>query len=229
MSIHVFLPCRKGSQRIPNKNTKNFAGIDGGLLRIKLEQLINVRSVETIVVSSNDEIVLDFVNKYKNNKIVIDERPDYLGSSTTSTDELIKYVPNVIAEGHVLWTHVTSPFLSESGYEKIIRKYHLSLDEGYDSLMTVKELRGFIWNEKEPLNYDRNVEKWPRTQTIESLYEIDSAVFINSVKNYKANGDRIGSRPFMYVQNDECSIDIDWPEDFRFAEYVWKRKMNPNN
>lgn len=33
MSVHVFLPCRKGSERIPNKNTKDFAGVKGGLLK----------------------------------------------------------------------------------------------------------------------------------------------------------------------------------------------------
>ena len=33
--ITAFLPCRKGSQRIPDKNVKPFAGIEGGLLKIK--------------------------------------------------------------------------------------------------------------------------------------------------------------------------------------------------
>ena len=99
MSINVFLPCRKGSVRIPNKNTKEFAGIKGGLLKIKLDQLLRLTSIESIIVSSNDDVVLDYVNTYKDSRVVVDERPDHLGTSETSTDELIKYVPEIIREG----------------------------------------------------------------------------------------------------------------------------------
>lgn len=225
MSIHVFLPCRKGSERIPNKNIKDFSGIKGGLLKIKLEQLLNVSTLDSIVVSSNDEKVLDFAFKYcTDSRVRIDERPDYLGESGTSTDDLIKYVPTIIPTGHILWTHVTSPFLNELGYEAIIRQYYQALSNGYDSLMTVKELRGFIWNKSAPISYDRNAEKWPRTQTIEPLYEIDSAVFLNSAEQYISMNDRIGLKPSMYIQDAESSIDIDWPEDFLFAELYWKAK-----
>ncbi|HAS8557963.1 TPA: acylneuraminate cytidylyltransferase family protein [Vibrio vulnificus] len=221
MTISVFLPCRKGSERIPNKNTKDFGGVKGGLLKIKLDQLLKVKRVEEIHVSSNDEVVLDFASTYKNSKIIIDERPDFLGKSNTRTDELIEYVPKIISSGHVLWTHVTSPFINENGYDAIISKYLSAVNEGYDSLMTVKELRGFIWNKNTSLSYDRKVEKWPRTQTIEPLYEIDSSVFMNSVDQYIKFKDRIGMNPFMYVQNFESSIDIDWPEDFLLAEKLW--------
>ncbi|GAM69534.1 acylneuraminate cytidylyltransferase [Vibrio sp. JCM 19236] len=224
MSINVFLPCRKGSQRIPNKNTKEFAGIKGGLLEIKLGQLIKCKSIDTIVVSSNDDVVLDFVSKYSDNRIVIDERPEHLGSSETSTDDLIEYVPSIIQEGHILWTHVTSPFIDQEVYDNIISSYKKGLNEGFDSLMTVKEIRGFIWNKTGPISYDRNIEKWPRTQTIEPLYEVDSSVFMSGVKLYKQLNDRIGVNPFIYVQNGDQAIDIDWPEDFTYAESRWLRK-----
>lgn len=55
----VFLPCRKGSQRVPNKNTRSFAGIEGGLLRIKLEQLLACKKIDKIYLSSDDEVVLN--------------------------------------------------------------------------------------------------------------------------------------------------------------------------
>jgi CMP-N-acetylneuraminic acid synthetase len=32
----IFLPCRSGSERVPEKNTKPFAEVEGGLLTIKL-------------------------------------------------------------------------------------------------------------------------------------------------------------------------------------------------
>ena len=54
----AFLPCRKGSQRVPNKNTRTFAGIEGGLLRIKLEELLKAQLIDEIILSSNDDEVI---------------------------------------------------------------------------------------------------------------------------------------------------------------------------
>lgn len=222
--ITAFLPCRKGSQRIPDKNIKPFAGIEGGLLRIKLDQLLNCKKVDRIILSSNDERILDFAKNLNEDSIIIDERPDYLGSSSTTTDTLINYVPSLISEGHILWTHVTSPFMDSHDYDALIDAYFNGLDNGYDSLMTVLKLQGFIWDKSGPVSYERKGLKWPMTQNIEPLYEVDSGAFISSVENYKKYQDRIGKKTFLLTQEKLKSVDIDWPEDFTFAEELWKRK-----
>ena len=49
--------------------------------------------------------------------------------------------------------------------------------------MTVTKIQKFIWNDVEPLNYDRSLEKWNRTQTIEPLLEVNNGAFIASKKN----------------------------------------------
>jgi CMP-N-acetylneuraminic acid synthetase len=219
--ITAFLPCRKGSQRIPDKNIKPFAGIDGGLLKIKLEQLLACPTIDSLCISSNDERVLDYASSIKDSRIIIDHRPDYLADSTTTTDELIKYVPSIISEGHVLWTHVTSPFITGIDYTQIIDTYLNNLDLGYDSLMTVLKLQGFIWDENEPISYNRSNLKWPMTQNIKPLYEVDSGIFLSSVKNYKTFSDRIGISPFLFEQTKSKSIDIDWPDDFVLAEKIY--------
>lgn len=222
--ITVFLPCRKGSQRIPNKNVKDFAGIKGGLFSIKLKQLKKCTLVDQIIVSSNDARVLDLASADPDSRIVLDERPEHLGNSSTTTDELINYVPSIIKEGDILWTHVTSPFITESDYTHIIETYYKSLDLGYDSLMTVLKLQGFIWDENGPVSYQRSTLKWPMTQNIKPFYEVDSGVFLSSLANYKTNFDRIGDKPYLYVQEKMKSIDIDWPDDFKFAEDIWNFK-----
>ena len=221
--ITAFLPCRRGSQRIPDKNVKLFAGIEGGLLKIKLDQLLACKNIDSIVVSSNDERVLSFANNITDSRIIVDDRPDHLGSSTTTTDELIKYVPSIITEGDVLWTHVTSPFITELDYTDIINRYSEALTNGYDSLMTVLKLQGFIWDENKPISYDRNDLKWPMTQNVKPLYEVDSGVFLSSIDNYKKLDDRIGEKPFLLEQGKLKSVDIDWPDDFTFAEELWKK------
>ena len=221
--ITVFLPCRLGSQRVPDKNIRNFAGIEGGLLRIKLDQLCKVNSIDSIILSSNDARVLDFAAKYSDSRLVLDERPDELGRSTTTTDELIQYVPKIIREGDILWTHVTSPFFNDLDYEQVIKCYYEKIKTGYDSLMTVFKVQGFIWNKNGPLNYNREPLNWPMTQNLEPLYEVDSAVFLSNLESYINYNDRIGQRPFLFEQDKNKSIDIDWPEDFTFAEKLWTK------
>jgi CMP-N-acetylneuraminic acid synthetase len=224
--LTVFLPCRKGSQRIPDKNIKSFAGVPNGLLQIKLEQLLNCTLVDQVILSSNDDRVLEYAASITDTKLVLDQRPDWLGSSETTTDQLINYVPSLINDGHVLWTHVTSPFIDENEYDKIIRLFYEKLTQGYDSLMTAKKIQTFIWNEFEAVNYDRNIEKWPRTQTIKPLYEIDSGAFIAPIEAYLSYSDRIGIKPFIYPLDGCKSLDIDWPDDFILAEQVFKKLHN---
>ncbi len=220
--LTAFLPCRLGSQRVPNKNIRDFAGVKGGLLKIKLDQLCKVARLDHIVVSSNDPRILDFAAKYNDSRIIVDERPDALGLSSTTTDELINYVPEVIPKGHVLWTHVTSPFLDENDYTKIIDKYVSVLNKGYDSLMTVLKLQGFIWDTQGPISYDRDDLKWPMTQNINPLFEVDSGAFLSTIDNYKKYKDRIGQNPYLLEQEKSKSIDIDWPEDFILAEKLFQ-------
>ncbi|MDW5288998.1 acylneuraminate cytidylyltransferase family protein [Formosa sp. PL04] len=220
--ITAFLPCRAGSERVPEKNTKLFSGIKGGLLAVKLNQLLQTPLINRIVVSTNDQEVIDIAKNIDSN-IIIDRRPEHLATSATSTDELINYVPDIIKEGHVLWTHVTSPFLTNDVYEKAILKYLEEIEIGtFDSLMTVNKIQSFLWNDKGSVNYDREVEKWPRTQTISELYEINSGIFLNSVDNYNKYGDRIGQNPFMFKSEGYASFDIDWPHDFKLGEMIYK-------
>ena len=65
--VNVFLPMRAGSERIFEKNTKTFANIQGGLCKIKLEQLILCDLVENIIISTNDHRVTEISN-YINSK-----------------------------------------------------------------------------------------------------------------------------------------------------------------
>lgn len=225
MKITAFLPCRKGSARVPRKNIRPFGECEFGLIELKLRHLLVTEAIDSVVLSTNDDEILEYASSIKSKKLFIHVRSEHLSSSETSTDELIGHALSLIPEGHILWTHVTSPFVDESSYMDMINCYKLKLNEGFDSLVSVTPLQGFIWNNDGPLNYDRSVEKWPRTQTIQTLYEINSAVFLNSVENYIQYNDRIGKRPFLYKLDKIKGLDIDWEEDFVMAEYLLSHVM----
>ncbi|AXX87641.1 acylneuraminate cytidylyltransferase family protein [Malaciobacter marinus] len=222
--IIAFLPMRKGSQRIKNKNIKKFANIKKGLTFIKISQLLKVKEIDKIIVSTDDKKVIDIALSFDSKKIHIDKRPKELATSSTSTDELIKYVPKIIKKGIVIWTHVTSPFIDEKIYSKMIKTY---LDnKNNDSLMSVTKIQKFLWDKKNPINYNRKKEKWPRTQTLNPVYEVNSGAFINEIKNYKKFNDRIGKNPILFELDTIQSFDIDWKEDFEIAQVLWEKYYN---
>lgn len=224
-NISIFLPCRAGSERIPQKNIRPFAGVKSGLLEIKLQQLLKIPQIDEIVLSTNDDLIIKYVRKLNNSKINLDIRPEHLCTSTTTTDELIQYVPSVMKNvEHVMWTHVTSPICNEQDYTKAIDEYFEALAKGYDSLMSVTLLRKFLFYKNgKSVNYDRSIELWPRTQTLSPIYEANSAFFINSINNYTLYKDRIGKSPYFYELDQLKSFDIDWEEDFKIAEIIYKQ------
>jgi len=226
--IIVFLPCRRGSERIKDKNTRLFAGIEGGMTSIKMQQLVDCPEIDNIVISTDDPKVADicqsFAEKYTK-PIKIFERPPHLATSNTSTDELINYVPEIISSGIVLWTHVTSPFVDSLVYSQAIRSYRdITENKTYDSLISVTKVQKFLWNQNQPINYDRTQEKWPRTQTLPTLYEVNSAIFLASIDIYTREKDRIGSDVYLFELTKTQSMDVDWEDDFKLAEALWHSK-----
>ena len=220
--VIAFLPMRKGSQRVKNKNVKIFSGVEGGLTFIKISQLLKSKKIDKIIISTDDVVVKSIALSFKSDKIILDDRPEYLASSTTSTDDLVKYVPSIVDDGIVLWTHVTSPFVTEKIYDDMIEKYLTNLND-YDSLMSVTKIQKFFWDNEKPINYDKSQEKWPRTQTIAPIYEINSGAFIADINIYKNLEDRVGSKPFLYELSEKEAFDIDWEDDFEIAEILWSK------
>ncbi|MET0370825.1 MAG: acylneuraminate cytidylyltransferase family protein [Sphingobium sp.] len=223
--IVAFLPCRKGSERVPKKNIRPFAGVKNGLIEIKLMQLLACPEIDEVILSTNDQEILKFAEKFSGDRLRVHRRAEELSSSLTSTDELVAHARSIIVNGHILWTHVTSPFVTSDHYSQIIATYLDGLDKGYDSLMTTTLLHAFLWTAEGPINYDRAVEKWPRTQTLPALHEVNSAAFLAPCEIYDIHRDRIGNSPILYTLDKLQSIDIDWEADFHFAEQLLLHDM----
>jgi CMP-N-acetylneuraminic acid synthetase len=216
--VTAFLPCRKGSKRVLHKNIRPFGQFTHGLVEIKLRQLLACAEIDLVVLSTNDAEIIAFAESLDHSGLTVHHRSEHLSSSTTSTDDLVGHAHDLIGSGHILWTHVTSPFVGTDSYRKIIAAYRKALEEGYDSLMTATVLQAFLWNEAGPITYDRSIEKWPQTQTIAPVHEINSSAFLAPVDVYTHLNDRIGDRPLLYPMDKITAMDIDWEEDFVIAE-----------
>lgn len=224
--ICFFLPTRKGSQRVKSKNTRSFAGIQGGILELKLRQLMDSKTLSSIVLSTNDELSMEIAHNIdpKQVKIKVIKRPEELCLDTTVLTDLIKYVPTIVEEKHIIWGHTTTPFVNAKDYDNGIEQYFNKLKEGFDSLISVMPLQNFLLDgEAKVFNYDAGVNRWPRTQDLPTLYEVNHAMFITSRNIYQQDHNRVGVKPFLYEQDKIKSFDIDWVEDFLIAEAIYEK------
>lgn len=219
--VSVLVPCRVGSKRVPQKNTKPFGAYAGGLIERKLEQLAEAKLVDSIVVSTDDPIVKDIARRYADNVstpiMILDRPPEYAIDDTL--DAFLAYVPTIMPEGVTAWTHVTSPFFGAKEMDKAIQLYRDNVENGpYDSLMTVNKIQSFLWSDEKCVSHNRDEVKWPRTQDLPAFYEANSALFMMPQADMLARKDRIGDKPYLMATEFLESFDIDWPEDFEIAE-----------
>lgn len=223
--VSFFLPTRKGSLRVKNKNTRPFASFEGGLLENKLSQLLKSELIDEILLSTNDEECISIAKKIspESSKLRIIERPEHLCLDTTNLKDLIEYVPSITDAKHILWGHVTTPLFDNYDYDKVITTYYEKIKVGFDSLISVTEFKNFLLNKKGFLVNNSTSLPWPRTQDLEILYEINHAVFLTNRENYIINKNRVGYKPYLFVTDKMKSVDVDWEEDFKIAEMIYEK------
>lgn len=215
--VTAFLPCRKGSQRVPNKNTRPIGSFEKGLLQIKLNQLLNTPSISRIIVSTDDEDIIKYVCDLEEDRLEWSRRPSYLASSHTDLRDLIYHASELIHSGTILWTHVTSPFVNEDTYEKAINAFFEGVfTSKFDSLCSVTEFRSFAVFKGDGVNFDLNSGEWPATQDLDPIMLINSAIFIAD-REFYVDKRRVGKKVLMHRMSELESIDVDWPSDFELV------------
>lgn len=224
--VSVLVPCRAGSQRVPGKNTRPFGPFQHGLLELKLRVLDKANRVSSIVVSSDDPVVLEYATGFAataQKHVSIVERPKELAIAA-SLDDFLAYVPTIMPPDTIAaWTHVTSPFAGAEDYDAAINAYELNVEQGdYDSLMSVNTIQTYLWNETGCISHDREETRWPQTQDLPKHFEVNSALFMIDQASMLERRDRIGDRPFLYEMDQMTSFDIDWPRDFEIGEQLLK-------
>lgn len=227
--ITVIIPCRKGSQRVLNKNTRPFAGFTNGLLELKLKQLDAVAGIDEILVTTNDPVVIEFIDAIRGHlakPIILDHRPDEYASDD-SLQGLINYLTRIVDTDVILWTHVTSPLFGATHYDAAITAYlEAKQNETADSLMAVDVAQTFAMQSGKWISHDVTVKRWPRTQDLEKIFLVNSALFIIDLDLMTLSKDRVGNKPLLYETPAPFGFDIDWEEDFVLGEKLYEALIN---
>jgi N-acylneuraminate cytidylyltransferase len=221
--IKVLLPMKSNSERVPNKNMRDFGGIP--LYHVIIKSLLSSKYVETIIIDTDSKKIEDDAKRIFGNKIIIINRPKEIQGDYVSMNNIIAYDLSVVKGEHFLQTHSTNPLLRTETINKAIEEYFSGLDK-FDSLFSVTKVQTRFYDKNaKPINHNPN--ELLRTQDLEPMYEENSNLYIFSKESFKSVGEkRIGLKPQVFEVNKLESIDIDDIEDFKLAELLHIHKDN---
>jgi len=209
MKVVAFVPIRLNSKRVVGKNLKMLGGKP--LMCHILETLVKVKTIDEVYVYCSQEEII----KYLPEGVKFLKRPEYLDRDETLGKEIYEeFTKTVDADVYIL-AHTTSPFMKQSTVENALDKI---VNGDYDSAFSCERIQTFAWFGGKPINYD--LKEIPRTQTIEPIFVETSAFFMFKRDVWKVHGQRIGFKPYMAEVDKIEGVDIDWPEDFEFAEKI---------
>lgn len=221
MKLTALLPMKGTSERVPNKNMRNFNGKP--LYHAIMKSLLASKYIDKVAINTDSELIAEDAKENFGDKVVIIDRPKEIQGGDVSMNVIINYDLNQLDGEHFIQTHSTNPLVKTETIDKAIKQYFDKLDT-YDSLFGVTKVQTRFYDKNaKPINH--NPEELLRTQDLEPLYEENSNFYIFSKKSfYSANKRRIGLKPQIFEVNKLEAVDIDEPEDFILAELLYKNK-----
>ena len=223
MKYTAIVPVRAGSMRLPNKNILPFG--DSNLLIHKIRQLKQVDAIKEIIVSSEDDEILEMAAKEGARAI---KRPLEFSLETKPFQDFLYYIVGEAKEDHIMWACCTSPMVGADVYEKGCKTYFEKLKEGYDSLITVMEYHHYL--------LDKNMQpytfKWGpghrNSQDLEKLYFFTDGIQLAPKASMREWHYYFGHKPYGMEVDLKTSTDVDTMFDYllgRMQYYMDDCKM----
>jgi CMP-N-acetylneuraminic acid synthetase len=213
-NVLAILPMRGGSERVPRKNLVDLGGRP--LYSWILDTVLSLDGVLAVVDTDDDEIESAVRSSHPDVPVI--RRPDHLGVGTTPMNEVLANTLASAPSGEtILQVHATNPFVTAESLNRAIQA--VDSEQGVDSAFSVSRLQARLWRENlEPVNHDPAVLL--RTQEMDPLLIENSSFYAFDREMFLATNNRIGRSPIAIELSPIESVDIDTPEDLRFARVV---------
>jgi CMP-N-acetylneuraminic acid synthetase len=222
------IPARGGSKRIPRKNLAPLAGKP--LLTHTVEVAMQAKIFDDVVVSSDDQEILNLARSLG---AVPDHRPKTLSGDLVRFVEVIEeYLlrPGTREQYQYIASMLpTCPcrivddvrnafelFMQHSGdvFLVAVREYEfppqLALDLGKD---------GTTLSIRDPAVYRRTT----RSQSLRKAYHPNGAIYIATIDGFLRERTFFAEPLLGYVMPPSRSLDIDYPHQFRIADFMMRK------
>jgi CMP-N,N'-diacetyllegionaminic acid synthase len=221
LRILGIIPARKGSKRVPGKNTKMLAGKP--LIEFALTACAASKRLTTLVISSDDDDIRSISENYSNVKFL--QRPPELA---TDTSPAIDYVNHALKSLDDPWDIVviiqpTTPFVRAEDIDATIDLLIETKAETSVSVVKLEQLhhpfklKVMVGHRLYPfINEEGNIKA---AHELPDVFSRNGAVYATTIGTIK-KGLIIGDPCVGYVMPYERSVDINYPIDFEFAEFL---------
>ena len=211
-----FIPLRKGSKGIPNKNKRKMVGRP--LFTWVLCEAI-FSNLDEVVVYTDDESIIEFINKeyHWSNKVKAIFRSEESASDTASTEfAMLEYCESINYDFDLFCLlQATSPFTKKEEINICLDK----LNDDYDSALTVVNTHRFLWNKRgEAINY--NPQNRPRRQDFDGLLIENGAIYTTTKESLKITKNRLGNKVAVVKMPEESLHEIDSETDWIVVEQL---------
>jgi N-acylneuraminate cytidylyltransferase len=213
--ITAIVPVRKGSQRVKNKNFRDFAGTN--LLNIKLKTLLQVDTIDRIVVSTDSPEAIEIA---KAHGVSYHIREEYFASSEVNNSDYFYNLAENISGNYLMYSPVTCPLISKETYLDCIQAFQ---SKTVNNLVTVSPVKHHMWLNGSPLNYD--IKNSPNSQDLPDIFSITYGACIISRIDMLKYKNIVTEVPTFKVLSEIESVDIDTPLDFDFAEFLYRKTL----
>lgn len=218
----AFIPVRGGSKSIPLKNIKSFCGKP--LVYWNVSALQNAESVDKIVVATDSPVIKETVASFGFSKVEIYDRKAENACDTASTESvMLEYIEaaNISENTTFMLVQATSPLTETTHFDEGLKLFN---SRKYDSVLTCVRNYRFFWNDDgTSKNYD--YMNRPRRQKFTGMFMENGAFYVNSVKNIKANGNRLSGKIGIYEMPEYTATEIDEPDDWVVLENLMQRHV----
>lgn len=223
----IIIPARGGSKRLPRKNVKLLAGKP--LIFWTIEAAIKAKLDAKIIVTSDDDEILELTDSYKGNGVFKRKRPDDLATDRSSTvDVVIDVIESEKALGNnpqtIILLQPTSPLRSQ---DDICNGFHLYSEETANSsgntvvsVCEVEHPTAWVGHVDDNMSFTGTKLLNKRSQDYEKEYRLNGAVYVASVKCVISERSLFTAKLKAFIMPRVRSIDIDEEVDFKICEGI---------
>jgi CMP-N,N'-diacetyllegionaminic acid synthase len=224
MKIVGIIPARKGSKRVPGKNTKLLAGKP--LIQYAVDACLGSKLLDTIIISSDDEEIEKIAVQYP--KVEFDRRPEELSTDTSPAIDYVHHILKIFFKDTppdiIVIVQATTPFVLASDIDQTIQT--LLNDNTADTAVSVVKveqlyhpfkLKTMEGNKLLPYLVDEKGKM--AAHELPDVYVRNGAVYASRLSVIKKN-QIIGDHCLAHVMPFERSVDINYPIDFEFAAFL---------
>ncbi len=223
-----FIPLRKGSKGIINKNKRKMVGRP--LFTWVLGESV-FSNLDEIYVYTDDQSIIDFIEKeyHWTDKVKAFLRSEESASDTASTEfAMLEFCESINFNFDVFCLlQATSPFTKRENINACLDK----LSDGYDSALTVVKTHRFLWD-KDGNSINYNPQERPRRQDFDGILVENGAVYTTTKTSLQQTKNRLGNKVATVLMGEESLHEIDSETDWLVVERLLierqKRERNPD-